>query len=111
MRGRKKNPVRDLREEKISPKEALKFLGLDFVENERFFYHLVREGFIRKSDIGKYKLGEVLQGFLIACAEKRFSIDIFLQKLSDLDFCGDVSENEFSNAEKKKNLLKQSKKI
>lgn len=80
-RGRKKLPCRDIRREVLRPVEAMKFLSLTEKE-ERFFYRLVEEGYISRHEEGYY-LGEVLQGFILACSEKRLSIRAFLCGLSD----------------------------
>ena len=80
-RGRKKLPCRDIRREVLRPVEAMKFLSLTEKE-ERFFYRLVEEGYISRHEEGYY-LGEVLQGFIVACAEKKLSIRTFLCGLAD----------------------------
>lgn len=77
-RGRKKMECRDFRREVLRAGEAVKFLSLD----ERFFYRIVKEGYIPRHDEGYY-LGEVIQGFFLACFEKRISLTRFLCGLAD----------------------------
>ena len=83
-RGRKKEPCRDIRSEKIRASEAIKFLGLEGKSGERFFYRLCEEGYISSSGAGVYLLGDLISGFLWACADKRLSITQFLLGLSEV---------------------------
>lgn len=78
-RGRKKLPCRDIRSEKIRAAEAVKFLNVE----ERFFYRLREEGYIQGTGAGDYLLGDVLSGFILACADKRLSLSEFLLGLSE----------------------------
>ena len=78
-RGRKKLKIRDFRFEKVRAAEAIKFLNLE--NDERFFYRLVKEGYIKKYDDGGYFLGEVIRGYIVACGDKRYTLRYFLSGL------------------------------
>ena len=63
----------------------MKFLNLDVnnKSDERFFYRLVEQGYIKNHGKDGYYLGEVLQGYLLACFDKEYLTRDFLSALTN----------------------------